>query len=206
LSMLPRSSFVWFIGRIKAMKFGHVSGIRSFGQIPADLEECNAEQSDEQPKEDTATAAEKIAVLQDKLLRALAEMENTRQRHSKELDSAKQYAVTNFAKSMLEVADNLSMATTHMGETIKDTDEEIKKLFEGVKMTESILGNVFERFGVVKFESVGKTFDPKYHEALFQLDDPSKPKGTITQVLQPGYMIHDRVLRAAKVGCSKGGS
>jgi len=153
-----------------------------------------------------AASIEKINTLQDKLLRSLAESENARQRHSKELDNTRQYSVTKFALGMLDVADNLSLALAHIDPTSLEINPDVKKIYDGIKMTESVLSNVFQNFGIEKFDSLGQAFDPKYHEALFQVDDPSKSKGTITQVLQTGYTINGRLLRAAKVGCSRGGN
>lgn len=146
----------------------------------------------------------KIKELQDKLLRAFAEIENNRQRHIRELDNARIYSITSFAKSVVEVADNLTLATSAINQEILDANEELKKIYEGIKITENVLMETLRKFGITKYYPIGEVFDPKFHEALFEIDDSMKPKGQIAQVIQSGYKIQDRILRAAKVGVVRG--
>ncbi|KAF0899336.1 hypothetical protein E2562_018230 [Oryza meyeriana var. granulata] len=143
-----------------------------------------------------------------------AEMENVISRTKRESENAKKYAVQGFSKSLLDVADNLSRASSVVKESFSKIDTSndsteavklLKTLLEGVEMTEKQLGEVFKKFGVEKFDPLNEKFDPNKHSALFQIPDPSKPSGTVAAVVKVGYMLHDRVLRPAEVGVSEGG-
>ncbi|KAB8108183.1 hypothetical protein EE612_043603 [Oryza sativa] len=157
---------------------------------------------------------EEVKDMKDKVLRSYAEMENVIARTKRESDNAKKYAVQGFSKSLLDVADNLSRASSVVKESFSkiDTSNEsaeavklLNTLLEGVEMTEKQLGEVFKKFGVEKFDPLNEKFDPNKHAALFQIPDPSKPSGTVAAVVKVGYMLHDRVLRPADVGVTEGG-
>jgi molecular chaperone GrpE len=153
----------------------------------------------------TVLEAEK-AELKDKLLRALADMENLRRRTEKDLADARIYGVTRFARDMLDVADNLRRAVESVPADARETaDGAFKALLEGVGLTERDLQKKMETHGVRKQEPEGKKFDPNFHQAMFEVPDETKPNGTVLQVVQSGYVIGDRVLRPAMVGVSKGG-
>jgi molecular chaperone GrpE len=146
------------------------------------------------------------AALKDRLLRALAEMENLRRRTEREVADAKTYGVTSFARDMLGVADNLRRALDHLPAHVRENaDAATKSLIEGVEVTERDFLSRLTRHGVKKLEPLGERFDPNLHEALFEVPDESVPAGTVVQVVESGYTIGDRVLRPAKVGVSKGG-
>jgi molecular chaperone GrpE len=139
--------------------------------------------------------------LKDKLIRSYAEEENVRRIAKRDVDNAKQYANSSFAKSLLDVADNLERAMSSVPpDSHASTDPIIKNLLIGVKMTNTDLLKVFDKFGVQKYGEIGEKFDPTLHEALFQIPDVSKDVNTIGQVLKAGYKLKDRVLRAAEVG------
>ncbi|CAO2187834.1 unnamed protein product [Urochloa humidicola] len=157
---------------------------------------------------------QEVKDMKDKVLRSYAEMENVLARTKRESDNTKKYAIQNFSKSLLDVADNLSRASSVVKEsfskidTSNNSDEAVpllKTLLEGVEMTEKQLGEVFKKFGVEKFDPLNEKFDPNRHYALFQIPDPSKPSGTVAAVVKVGYMLHDRVLRPAEVGVTEGG-
>ncbi|KAM3256086.1 hypothetical protein ACQJBY_048931 [Aegilops geniculata] len=157
---------------------------------------------------------EEIKDMKDKVLRSYAEMENVIARTKRESENSKKYAVQNFSKSLLDVADNLARASSVVKESFSklDTSEDssgavplLKTLLEGVDMTDKQLGEVFKKFGVERFDPLNEKFDPDKHFALFQIPDPSKPSGTVASVLKVGYMLHDRVLRPAEVGVTEGG-
>ncbi len=146
------------------------------------------------------------AELKDKLLRALAEMENLRRRVEKDLADARAYAVTRFARDMLDVADNLNRAVASFPAEQKAAAEgPLKALIEGVELTERDLLKKLEGHGVKKLEPEGQKFDPNLHQAMFEVPDETKPNGTVTTVVQSGYVIGERVLRPAMVGVSRGG-
>ncbi len=144
--------------------------------------------------------------LKDRLLRALAEMENLRRRTEKEVADAKAYGMTSFARETLALADNLRRAIDSFpAEARVSMDAHVKSLLEGVELTERDFASRLARFGVKKIEADGGRFDPNLHEALFEIPDETKPAGSVAQVVEPGYMIGERVLRPAKVGVTRGG-
>jgi molecular chaperone GrpE len=143
-----------------------------------------------------------VADLKDKALRAHAELENYRRRAEREREDTAKYAVTKFARDLLSVADNLRRAIDNAP---KEGDEAVKALLAGVEVTERELLTAFERHQVKPIEALGQRFDANFHEAVVEIPDPSKPAGTIVQVMAPGYTIAGRLLRAAMVGVAKGG-
>jgi len=153
-----------------------------------------------------SAAAKEAAEFKDRLLRTLADMENLRRRTEREVADSRQYAIANFARDLLGVADNMERALGTLSADFRDqADPVIKSHIEGVEITERELIKVMEKHGIRKFDPQGQKFDPNLHQAMMQVPDPSVPDGTVVQVMQPGYMIADRVLRPALVGVSKGG-
>jgi molecular chaperone GrpE len=144
--------------------------------------------------------------LKDRVLRTLAEMENLRRRTEREVSDAKTYGVTSFARDMLTVVDNLARALEHLpAEARASADPSIRSLIEGVELTARDLEAALARHGVKKLDPQGQKFDPNFHQAIFEAPDPTVPSGTVSQVVQSGWTIGDRVLRPAMVGVSKGG-
>jgi molecular chaperone GrpE len=147
-----------------------------------------------------------LADTKDKLLRALAETENQRRRAQRDTDDARKYAASNFAKDMLDVADNLRRALGSLDPTSLQ-DERAKALVEGVAATERALLAALERHGIKRIEpEIGERFDPNSHEAMFEVPNTGKPGGSVVQVVQAGYRMHDRLLRPAMVGVAKAGA
>ncbi len=144
--------------------------------------------------------------LNDKLLRAAAEMQNIRKRSERERQEAGQYAASAFARDIISVADNLARALQAMDDEARSSaDDATKNLIDGIEMTERELINVFQRHGITRIDPHGERFDPNLHEAMFEAENPDLPAGTVMSVAQCGYKISDRVLRPAMVGVSKGG-
>jgi molecular chaperone GrpE len=153
-----------------------------------------------------AVLAKEAADLKDRLLRTLAEMENLRRRTEREVADARTYAVTNFARDVLGVADNMERAMQALDDEIREkADAGVKALLDGVELTERELMKVMEKHGIKRLDPKGEKFDPNFHQAMFEMPDPTVPSGMVAQVVQPGYKIGDRVLRPALVGVSKGG-
>lgn len=153
---------------------------------------------------DLAKKDAQIKDLQEKYTYALAEAQNTLTRSIKQLADAKQFAVQSFAKSLLEVADILEIATKAAEpHATASSDANFKNLFEGVGMTQKVLLATFERNGLKKFEPLGEKFDPYFQEGLMQMEDPTKTPGTVGMVLKSGYTLNGRCLRAAQVGTIK---
>jgi molecular chaperone GrpE len=144
--------------------------------------------------------------LKDRVLRTLAEMENLRRRTEREVSDAKAYAVTGFARDMLTVMDNLARALDHApAEARAAADPQIQSVIEGVELTARDLEAALGRHGVKRLDPKGQKFDPNFHQAIFEIPDETLPAGTVSQVVQSGWTIGDRVLRPAMVGVSKGG-
>jgi molecular chaperone GrpE len=151
----------------------------------------------------TGNLEAELAEAKDRLLRALAETENVRRRAQRERDDAQRFAISNFAKDLVNVADNLRRALESVPDA-EAVDERTRNLLAGVAATERELLAAFERAGIRKVEPrVGDRFDHNQHEAMFEVENTGQPAGAIIQVLQPGYMIHDRLLRPAMVGVAK---
>ena len=150
-----------------------------------------------------ATAHGEVAELKDKVLRTVAEMENLRRRLERDREDAVKYAAGKFAKDILSVADNLGRALAAVPKD--DTDPGLRNLVDGIAATERELVNVFERHGIKRIQAEGARFDPNLHQAMFEMDDPARPAGTVVQVVLPGYMLADRLLRPAMVAIARGG-
>jgi molecular chaperone GrpE len=143
----------------------------------------------------------------DKMLRTLAEMENLRKRTQREVADARTYSIANFARDVLDIADNLQRALDAVpADTKAAADPGLKALIEGVELTERSLLNALEKNGVKKFDPSGEKFDPNFQQAMYEVPDSSVPAGTVVQVVQAGYTIGERVLRPALVAVSKGGA
>ena len=166
--------------------------------------ETGAEETGEEAVEEL-TPEQQVEELNDKLLRALAEAENVRRRAEREKLNAAKYAITNFAREVLGVADNMKRAMASVDSEARKKDPALEQLMVGLEMTEREMLSTFERFGIKPIEAMGEKFDHNLHEAMFELDDTSKPAGTVMQVVEAGYVLNDRLLRPAKVGVSKGG-
>lgn len=153
--------------------------------------------ADAQPKVD------EVAQLRDQLLRAMAETENVRRRSQREIEDTAKYAVSKFAKDVLGVADNLRRALESVPKDAPETDPALKALIDGVGMTERELLGAMERHGIKAVQPLGQKFDANKHQAMFEAESPDKEPGTVIQVLQPGYVIGERLLRPALVGVAK---
>jgi molecular chaperone GrpE len=150
-----------------------------------------------------AAAESELAEAKDRLLRALAETENVRRRAQREREDAQRYGATGFARDLLNVADNLRRALESAPEE-QAQDEVTRSLLAGVAATERELLAAFERHGIRRVDpQPGERFDHNFHQAMFEVENTGQPGGAIVQVLQPGYVMHDRLLRPAMVGVAK---
>jgi molecular chaperone GrpE len=157
-------------------------------------------------EERVAALAREAADYKDRLLRSLAEMENLRKRTERQVADARDYGIAGFARDILAVADNMERALGALDADLREkADAGTKALLDGVELTERELLKVLEKHGVKKFDPLGEKFDPNLHQAMYQVPDQSRPAGTVAQVVQPGYMIGDRMLRPALVGVAVGG-
>lgn len=141
------------------------------------------------------------AALQDRALRALADAENTRRRAERSLQDERQFAVTGLARELLPILDNLRRAIV----ASEQAPSQGASLIDGVRATERLLMGVLQRVGVQRVDALGAPFDPSRHEAMMEVDDPSNAPGTVADVLEEGYVIHDRLLRPARVTVTRRG-
>jgi molecular chaperone GrpE len=141
------------------------------------------------------------ASLRDRLLRALAEVENTRRRAERSVADAREYGISDFATELLPVVDSLQRAVAAEDRT--DQTPADAALLDGVRATQRQLLATLGRFGVRRIEALGASFDPNLHEAMAEVEDDSSPPRSVVSVLEDGYMIHDRLLRAARVAVAK---
>jgi molecular chaperone GrpE len=159
----------------------------------------------ETPEARIAALEAEVAELKDRGLRALAEVENTRRRAERDRADAQKYAVSGFARDLLAAADNLRRALDSLPAS-EAKDDKTRSLLEGVAATERELLAAFERNGLKRIDPKGEKFDHNLHQAIFEAENTGQSAGTIVEVLQPGYVLHDRLLRPAMVGVAKGGA
>jgi molecular chaperone GrpE len=146
------------------------------------------------------------ADMRDRLLRTMADMENLRRRTEREKSETSLYSISNFARDVLTVGDNLRRTIEHLPADAATADPALKSFLEGVELTERELLNMLERHGVTRIEPKGERFDPNNHQAMYEVQTSDLPEGTVAEVMQAGYMIGDRCLRPALVAVAKGGT
>ncbi len=160
----------------------------------------NANGAGDDLSDELARLRNENAELKDRMLRALADAENTRRRAERERDEGRQYAVTSFARDMLNVADNFQRALDSLtADARAELPAQAKAVIEGIEATERQLLAALERYGVRKIETAGAKFDPHLHQAIAEVASEGRPAGTIVDVVQTGYVIADRLLRPAMV-------
>ncbi|MGD8809888.1 MAG: nucleotide exchange factor GrpE [Gammaproteobacteria bacterium] len=178
-----------------------------------DTGDSGAENAPEAPAADAAAPSSddrvraleaELTELKDKSLRALADAENTRRRTQRELSDARKYAASGVIKDLLNVSDNLTRALEACPAALRERDEQVKNLVIGVEMVAKDLLDAFEKHGVRKIEPLGEPFDHDFHQAMYEVENSGKPSGTVVEMLQPGFVMHDRLLRPAMVAVAKG--
>lgn len=181
----------------------------SFASETDSSQEVQEESLDTSDNEESDTTCNleleaKLAEMKDQTLRAMAETENIRKRTEREIADTRKYAVMGFAKDLINVSDNLRRAIESVPEEEKQENEVLKNLFAGIEATERELLKAFAQKGIKKLEPLEEKFDPNFHEVMFEAPSTEHPEGIIIQIIEPGYMINDRLLRPARVGVSKG--
>lgn len=172
---------------------------------PAEKPEEIIESTETPAPDETALLREEIASLKDKLLRAVAEADNIRKRGQRDVEETAKYAVAPLAKDLVSVLENLSRAIESIPPEQAASNPTLKSLLSGVEMTRGELLSAFERNGIKRIEPLGQKFDHNFHQAVVQIESPDHETGTVVQVLQAGYVIHERLLRPAMVGVAKHG-
>lgn len=139
----------------------------------------------------------------DSRLRTLADMQNLRDRTARDMENSKKYALSKFSKDLLDVADTLELAIKAAGPHLEKGNKDLKDYNEGILLTEKTMLQVFGRFGITKFKSLGEKFDPNLHDGLYAYEDPKCEVNTVGTIVKEGYMMKDMVLRAAQCGTIK---
>ena len=164
-------------------------------------EDSNENNSDS-PENIIEKLNEEIQDLKDQRLRAAAELENFRKRAEKDQADALKYGVSNFAKEIINIKDNVERAQSSISEDVRSNDA-VKSIVEGLDMIAQSAVATFEKIGIKKIESLNEKFDHNLHQAMMEIENDEVEPGTIVQELISGYTLHDRLLRPAMVGVSK---
>jgi len=164
-------------------------------------EDSNENNSDS-PENIIEKLNEEIQDLKDQRLRAAAELENFRKRAEKDQADALKYGVSNFAKEIINIKDNVERAQSSISEDVRSNDA-VKSIVEGLDMIAQSAVSTFEKIGIKKIESLNEKFDHNLHQAMMEIENDEVEPGTIVQELISGYTLHDRLLRPAMVGVSK---
>ena len=176
--------------------------------IPEDTskEDQNTRDASDQKKNniDEKSPEDKIAELEEKIIRQYAEMENQRRRYEKEKDDAFEYGGFSLAKETLNLIDNLerSKATLENDESIKNS-EAYQKIIGHLDIIYKDMISILKKNNILPIESIGKKLDPNLHQAMMEIEDENKESGIILQEIQKGFMMKDRLLRPSLVGVSK---
>lgn len=156
------------------------------------------------PLEEKISALEaELSTAKDKMMRALADADNSRKRAVKEREDATRYAVTSFARDLLDFVDNFGRALAAIPPELK-TDDRIKNTVTGIEAMQQSILSVLQKHGIRRLEPMDEPFNPNFHEVMFEIPGTGKPAGTIIQLVDAGYILHDRLLRPARVGVAKG--
>ena len=160
-------------------------------------ENKNQEEKKESPEE-------KLQVIQEKLLRSMAEMENQRRRFEKEKQEAFEFGGFNFAAESLSIIDNIDRAISSFknDESLKN-NKDLDKVIDGIEVVKNDLVSIFKKNGIEAIECINKKFDPNFHQAMLEIENSNKEPGTIIQEVQKGYMMKSRLLRPSLVGVAK---
>ena len=160
------------------------------------------EEAEVSPEDLIEKLNEEITGLKDQRLRAIAELENFRKRAEKDQSDALKYGISNFAKEIINIRDNIERAQSSISDDAKN-NEAIKSVIEGIDLIAQSVVSTFEKIGIKKIESLNEKFDHNLHQAMMEIENEELEPGTIVQELIPGYTLHDRLLRPAMVGVSK---
>ena len=168
----------------------------------ASEEPKDPEEAEISPEDLIEKLNEEIVGLKDQRLRAIAELENFRKRAEKDQSDALKFGISNFAKEIITIRDNIERAQSSISDEAKN-NETIKSVIEGIDLIAQSVVSTFEKIGIKKIESLNEKFDHNLHQAMMEIENDELEPGTIVQELIPGYTLHDRLLRPAMVGVSK---
>ena len=165
-------------------------------------DEVSNENDNDLPENIIEKLNEEIQDLKDQRLRAAAELENFRKRAEKDQSDALKYGVSNFAKEIISIKDNIERAQSSISDDVRSNDD-VKSVVEGLDLIAQSAVSTFEKIGIKKIDSLNEKFDHNLHQAMMEIENDQVEPGTIVQELIPGYTLHDRLLRPAMVGVAK---
>ena len=165
-------------------------------------DEVSNENDNDSPENIIEKLNEEIQDLKDQRLRAAAELENFRKRAEKDQSDALKYGVSNFAKEIISIKDNIERAQSSISDDVRSNDD-VKSVVEGLDLIAQSAVSTFEKIGIKKIDSLNEKFDHNLHQAMMEIENDQVEPGTIVQELIPGYTLHDRLLRPAMVGVAK---
>ncbi|MCT4635525.1 MAG: nucleotide exchange factor GrpE [Rickettsiales bacterium] len=178
-------------------------------QVLKDIQ-SNPQKQEEQPaelnklKEENTAAMEEIAQLKEQLLRMTADAENSRKRNAKQVEDASKFAINKFAQDLIEVLENLYMATDSIPNEELEQNSSLLSIYKGIEMTKTTLLKVFEKYGLKRImPELGENFDHNYHEAVSHIEHNELPANSVTNVMRAGYSLHDRLIKPAMVVVAK---
>ena len=177
---------------------------QSAGSAAENSTEAEAEESfPDEEVEKEAESSHSLDEMKDQLLRALAEVENMRRRSERDVAQANKYGHMSFARDLLSCFDNLSQAVSLAPEDKSDFDENLKNILVGVEMISTEIDSILQKHHITKINPIGEKFNYNLHQAMFEVSNNDVEAGTVVQVAQPGYLLHERLIRPAMVGVSK---
>ena len=175
----------------------------SYSSAENSSEAIAEEQLADEDMEEAAESSGSADEMKDQLLRALADVENMRRRSERDVAQANKYGHLSFARDLLSCFDNLSQAVSLAPEDKSDFDENLKNILVGVEMISTEIDTILQRHHITKINPIGEKFNYNHHQAMFEVPNNEVEVGTVVQVAQPGYLLHDRLIRPAMVGVSK---
>tara|TARA_B100001123_G_scaffold439623_1_gene576853 strand:- start:172 stop:777 length:606 start_codon:yes stop_codon:yes gene_type:complete len=166
-------------------------------------EEKEIQKNDSEEKENVSPE-DKLKIVEEKVLRLMAEMENQRRRFEKERQEAFEFGGFNFARESLTLLDNIERAiNSFISDDSLKKNKDLSKIIDGIEIVKKDLISIFKKNGIEAIESINKKFDPNFHQAMLEVVDGTKEPGTVIQEIQKGYMMKNRLLRPSLVGVTK---
>ena len=167
------------------------------------IDEQDSSKNEEDFDNEEYVSQGEIKDLKDQLLRSLAENENLRKRTAKEIEQIKKYGHISLLRDFLNVVDNMERAVKS-STSEKQSETSVKNLIDGIEIVLKEMKSLLDKNQIKKIEPLHEKFDYNFHQAMFEAPSSDYEEGLIIEVIQPGYVLHDRLIRPAMVGVSKG--
>lgn len=159
----------------------------------------------EEASESLKTLEEENQKLKTQLMHLAADFDNYKKRSIRDKEDAVRYSINKFAHDLIDVLENLHRAESSINTEELEQNNTLKQIFTGVELTKKSLIDIFEKYGIKRIYPMGEVFDHNLHQAIAEVPSTSHPGGTVVQVIQAGYTLHDRLIRPALVAVAKAG-